>query len=125
MKKKILTSLIPIFLIVSSYLIAQKNENTFQIKMYKDRNKLALESNSGNNCFTMFIKKKNFELNQNGMLYEKNIKEEVADSKYVISIERSGNKITLVGIKGTNWKELTFQLPEKGNYVVVNENGKS
>jgi hypothetical protein len=30
-----------------------------------------------------------------------------------------------VGIKGTNWKELTFQLPEKGNYVVVNENGKS
>ena len=125
MKKKILTSLIPIFLIISSNLIAQKNENSFQIKMYKDRSSLALESDKGNNWNTMFIKKKDFELNQNGMLYEKNISEEVADSKYVISIKRNRNKVTLTGIKGTNWKELTFQLPEKGNYVVVNENGKS
>ncbi|MEN2436596.1 hypothetical protein AAH994_14360 [Weeksellaceae bacterium A-14] len=125
MKKKILTSLIPIFLIISSNLIAQKNENSFQIKMYKDRSSLALESDKGNNWNTMFIKKKDFELNQNGMLYEKNISEEVADSKYVISIKRNRNKVTLTGIKGTNWKELTFQLPEKGNYIVVNENGKS
>ncbi len=125
MKKKTLTLLVLIFGIISSDLIAQKNENSFQIKMYKDRNSLALESDNGNNWNTMFIKKNNFELNQNGMLWMENIKENIENSNYIISIKRKGNKITLIGKKGTNWKNLTFDLPEKGEYIIVNENGKS
>ncbi len=38
----------------------------------------------------------------------KKISEEVADSKYVISIKRNRNKVTLTGIKGTNWKRINF-----------------
>lgn len=125
MKKKTLTLLVLIFGIISSDLIAQKNENSFQIKMYKDRNSLALESDNGNNWNTMFIKKNNFELNQNGMLWMENIKENIENSNYIIFIKRKGNKITLIGKKGTNWKNLTFDLPEKGEYIIVNENGKS
>jgi hypothetical protein len=29
----------------------------------------------------------------------------------------------LIGKKGTEWKELVFEIPEKGSYVIVTENG--
>ena len=102
---------------------AQNSKSNFEIKFCLDRNRIAMESDNGNNWNSLCVKSKSFNLNQNGMIDIEKDKNEYKNSNYVFSKIRKGKKVTLVGKKGTEWKELVFEIPEKGSYVIVNENG--
>jgi len=96
---------------------AQNVKSKFEIKFYLDRNSIAMESENGNNWNTLFVKSKSFNLDQNGMVnLDRNLTKE-DNSNYLFSI------ITLIGKKGTEWKKLVFELPEKGSFVTITENG--
>ncbi len=121
LKKTTLKILFILFFI--NNLNAQNSKSNFEIKFCLDRNRIAMESDNGNNWNSLCVKSKSFNLNQNGMIDIEKDKNEYKNSNYVFSIIRKGKKVTLVGKKGTEWKELVFEIPEKGSYVIVNENG--
>ncbi|MGL2962205.1 hypothetical protein ACSVH2_00115 [Flavobacterium sp. RSB2_4_14] len=102
---------------------AQNGIANFEIKFYLDSNRITMESVNGNNWNTLAVKSNSFYLNQNGMVTIENNHEEYENSKYIIAITRKGKKITLVGKKGTKWKDLVFEIPDKETFVVVNQNG--
>ena len=121
LKKTTLKILFILFFI--NNLNAQNSKSNFEIKFCLDRNRIAMESDNGNNWNSLCVKSKSFNLNQNGMIDIEKEKNEYKNSNYVFSVIRKGKKATLVGKKGTEWKELVFEIPEKGSYVIVNENG--
>ena len=121
LKKTTLKILFILFFI--NNLNAQNSKSNFEIKFCLDRNRIAMESENGNNWNSLCVKSKSFNLNQNGMIDIEKDKNEYKNSNYVFSIIRKGKKVTLVGKKGTEWKKLVFEIPEKGSYVIVNENG--
>lgn len=102
---------------------AQDVSSKFSIKIYKDRQSVALESNYGNTWNSLFIRKNKFEINQFGMLDSAKNRDEAQESNYIIGLENKGNMITLTGIKGVNWKKINIKLPKKGNYITLNESG--
>ena len=102
---------------------AQNYKPNFEIKFCLDRNRIALESENGSNWNSLWVKSNSFNLNQNGMIDIVKEKDEYENSKYVFTIIRKGKKISLIGKKGTEWKELFFEIPEKGTYVIVTQNG--
>jgi hypothetical protein len=120
-KKNVLKILFILFFISS--LNAQNYKSNFEIKFCLDRNRISLESENGSNWNSLWVKSNSFNLNQNGMIDIVQEKDEYENSKYVFTIIRKGKKITLIGKKGTEWKELFFEIPEKGTYVIVTENG--
>jgi hypothetical protein len=52
---------------------------------------------------------------------EKNKDKNLAD--FLFSITKTKEGISLVGIKGTSWKELSFSCPEDGCKQLIDENG--
>lgn len=120
-KKNVLKILFILFFI--NNLNAQNGKSNFEIKFCLDRNRIAMESENGNNWNSLCVKSNSFNLNQNGMIDIEKEKNEYENSKYVFTIIRKGKNVTLIGKKGTEWKELVFEIPEKGSYVIVTENG--
>ena len=120
-KRRVLKFLFFLFFI--NNLNAQIPESNFQIKFYLDKNKIAMESENGNNWNSLFVKSNSFDLNQNGMLNVEKDNEAYEKSNYIFSVNRKGKEITLVGKKGTKWEKLVFIIPTKGSFVVINENG--
>ena len=102
---------------------AQNSNANFEIKFHLDKNRIAMDSNQGNNWNSLYVKSNSFNLNQDGMVSKENYKEEYKNSNYIIAISRTGKKIKLEGKKGVNFKEVEFEIPEKGSFIVINENG--
>ena len=102
---------------------AQSSMAHFEIQFHLDKNRIAMDSNQGNNWNSLYVKSNSFNLNQDGMLSTEHYKEEYKNSNYIIAISRKGKKITLEGKKGVNFKEVAFEIPEKGSFIVINVNG--
>ncbi len=124
MKTNLIKPILLLLILVNCNLFAQEKAITFQFRMCIDHGKLALENDNGNNWTSLFIQKRNFELNQNGMLWKDKKKEEIANSNYIIGVKRNGNQVVLTGIKGVSWKKLTIEVPNKSNYSTITNLGK-
>jgi hypothetical protein len=111
------------FLIFLNSLCAQETNTIFKIKFSIDNNRVVMENVEGNNWNSLAVKSKSFHLYQNGMIEPKFETEEYQNSNYVFSVDRKGNKITLVGKKGTNWKQLEFIVPNNETIVLIDQNG--
>lgn len=123
-KKYLKTTTMLIVLIgsIMSYSYTEKSDN-FKIKFSKSNSSIIMNSNIGCSWNILSVKKKSFHLNQFGIVnVEKDI-DAYSSSEFIISVKRSYSKITLKGMKGTNWKDLSFNLSSKKSSIIVTENG--
>ena len=113
--RKILIAIVG-FVILTSF--NNYNDVSFEAKFEIKENTLVVQSTKGFTFNLMaFTKKKNIYFNQSGMINYK-VKSEVENSDFIFKINRQNNKVTLEGIKNTNWKTLEFK-----NTARVDQNG--
>lgn len=118
MNIKLLTLMFLFF--ITSSIHSQQNEQIFEIKFFNDRGSVGLICDKGCTWTDLWITKNNFYLNQFGMV-DINSQDEINNSDFIFSVEKKGNKFYLKGIKGVNWKELTFKLTkDKSRFITIN-----
>ena len=114
--------LVLISLIIFSSLSAQEKDSKFEIKFFNDRGAIAMISTSGCSWSNLVIKKKYFYLNQFGMVNFNNNTEALKNSTFLFFVEKKNNKVHLKAYKGTEWKDLSFDLPkDKNNPVIIDD----
>ena len=118
MKQNLKNLIIVLSFFMMSLVYAQQNNPKFEIKFFNDRSSIGLICDRGCTWTDLWITKKNFYLNQFGMV-DINSKEEVNNSDFIFSVEKKGNKIYLKAKKGLQWKELTFKLPKDNTKPVI------
>jgi hypothetical protein len=120
--KKILRYIMMLVLFLSitgSY--AQQKERGFGISFYGSDSGVKLRCASGCAWQDLSVDGENFWLNEVGMIDAKD-KKAIAKSAYLIYVAKKGNTISLTGKKGTNWKTLSFTVPNDVE-VKVDRNG--
>jgi hypothetical protein len=127
-KRLLTTSLIALFLLTLSYeLIAQEQSSTdlkeFKITIEKTDNGLKMQGLKGSAWVDLSFSLANDKpqaIDEYGMTQLDKVSS-IKDSKladYLITITKTKSGITLTGIEGTAWKELSFTLPKNGKQTI-------
>lgn len=127
-KRLLTTSLIALFLLTLSYgLIAQEQSSTdlkeFKITIEKTDNGFKMQGLKGSAWIDLSFSLANnkpqtideYGMTQSGKV-STNKDPELAD--YLFTITKTEDGITLTGIEGTAWKELSFTLPKNGKQSI-------
>lgn len=121
MKNKLNYIIILLSFFIISLLHAQQNKPKFEIKFFNNKGRIGLICDKGCTWTDLWITKKNFYLNQFGMV-DLNSMDEINNSDFIFSVEKKGSKIYLKAKRGVQWKELTFKLPKnKTKPIVIND----
>lgn len=96
--------------------IAQNHSKEFEIEITNTKSGFELTSNQGSRWLSLSFSNTKFKtenIDEEGMVGSRvdtvPVENEFAD--YLITISKENDKITLIGVKGTSWKELSFKLP--------------
>lgn len=102
----------------------QHNPMKFQIKFFEAKNGVTIKCDEGCSWSGLSIKSTSFHLNQFGMVNVEKDTEAFNNSQFIILVEKDGQKLKLVGIKGTHWQNLSFDLPSNEHLAItINEQG--
>jgi len=96
--------------------IAQNHSKEFEIEITNTKNGFELKSNHGSRWLTLSFsnsKLKAENIDEEGMVGSRidTVPTENEFADYLITFSKKNDKVILLGIKGTSWKELSFELP--------------
>lgn len=121
-------SLVVILVLTVNWEIAGQDEdstnfNEFKINIERTGNGFKMYSDAGSAWIDLEFKLGNNRtkvINQYGMTELANVstKKDSKFTDYLFTISKTNNRITLIGIRGTAWKELSFSLQINDNQFI-------
>ena len=96
--------------------IAQNHSKEFEIEITNTKSGFELRSNQGSRWLNLSFSNTKFKtenIDEEGMVGSRvdTVPTDNEYADYLITFSKKNDIVTLIGVKGTSWKELSFKLP--------------